>query len=601
MDSLSGKTIAGKYLLKKLLGEGAMGSVYLAEHTGFQEKRAIKVIKSELLDNEKVFKRFQSEIQMTRKASLLTDHIVSIYDDFGSEQGITYYVMEYLEGDLLSRRILQAKQNPLPIPWIVRVTNEICEAMAAAHRTGILFRDLKPENIFLIKHRFQEDFVKVIDFGIAKAKGQENQTQAGHISGTPLYMSPEQIQGPPQSKKQSTTNYLDARTDIYSLGCVLYEMLTGRPPFMIDEWSSTMDLLLIFQYHLNKQPTPPSELRPDIPKELEKVVLKALEKDRENRFSSMTEFAEEVLLSTAGMSDALLDVSEHEATVIKAYQPKQEAPVIPTPQPIDDFMPLGPGEEFIVESGEFLSPHTIPSAKLAEMTGDSIPKNATLAYKSPGRIVEGETSTPTFEEATPQTHMSEDNLFLAQAPSEQHVGGHGSREITETNFSPKNVDVFEEVITSQETPLPLSITPDLEKVTLGEEQPGMGVATLPTTPAVSPDQLNSPPNTHTAVDLAAKTEDDPSLEFDEAEIPPNIPVKTEENNAFTDDERTPIDPLELQSKAPQKRPTKPLRHEDTKVDTSIPFTKKAPNQMLIGALLFGIAGLLVLLGWLILK
>jgi serine/threonine protein kinase len=273
--------IAGKYRLKRILGEGTTAVVYLATHIHLQEEneRVIKIVKPETLNDDQGHLRFQREIQVTTALSRRNEHIVSIYDDFGElpELGC-YYVMEYLKGKAL-QDLMYAGQ-PLGKWLTFRVFYQLCQAMGAAHRAGIVHRDLKPENILLVERDIEPYFLKLIDFGIAKPirrKADLIMTQGA--LGTPAYMSPEQCLNRP----------VDSRSDIYAMGALLYECLTGEQPFSSKqevEEGHRVNMLEVLKAHINDKPPSMLLLRPDlpIPEGLDKVVLKTLEKDPDMRY-----------------------------------------------------------------------------------------------------------------------------------------------------------------------------------------------------------------------------------------------------------------------------------------------------------------------------
>jgi len=297
-DPLIGRVIAKKYRILDTVGVGGMSHVYLAEHIYLKEHRAIKVLKEELVSDLKTRKRFLREVKISHQIHNLTDHIVKLHDDYGFENEVAFYVMEYLEGELLSER-LKNSRGRLSIPWATRVVTEICEVMQIVHDAGIVHRDLKPDNIFLINYRGKQDFVKMVDFGLAKIQEADTMlTQQGMLAGTPSYMSPEQIQGPNEQQFLSGQSYLDGRSDIYAMGCILFELLTGRPPFDFGEHQKPKDmqsLTNLLMRHINEAPPSPRTLRKEIPLALEEIIFKALAKKPEDRFPNMKAFSEALL------------------------------------------------------------------------------------------------------------------------------------------------------------------------------------------------------------------------------------------------------------------------------------------------------------------
>lgn len=293
-DPLQGKVLAGKYKLIRKLAGGGMGYVYLAEHTRlkYKKKRAIKILRDEMLHDNVLRKRFLREVELTHLVSQDNPHIVHVHDDYGFENGVGFYVMEYLEGDTLEQRIERGPKG-LPLFWVREITSQICEALDTIHHADIVHRDLKPANIFLVKDKRQRDFVKVMDFGIAKAEHAGTQhTKEGSVIGTPQYLAPEQIRALPGTK-------LDARCDIYALGCILFEMLSGRPPFVLE--TGTMPIAeayvvsfqKIMMKHLTEPPPPLGAMRPNIPPELEDFVLnRMLAKHPDARPQSVHEVVE---------------------------------------------------------------------------------------------------------------------------------------------------------------------------------------------------------------------------------------------------------------------------------------------------------------------
>jgi eukaryotic-like serine/threonine-protein kinase len=275
-DFLLGKVISDRYRVLRKLGEGGMGAVYLAEHVFIQKKVALKVLAPELAQRQDLAARF---LQEARAASRIGQENVIDISDFGqTPQGLVFFAMEYLEGADLGATVRTC--GALSWPRTKGIVLQICKALRAAHRQGIVHRDMKPENIFLIEKEGRADFVKLLDFGIAKVMGNlgaegPRLTRTGMIFGTPEYMAPEQADGKPA----------DHRVDIYAVGCVIYHCLTGATPFQAD---SVMGMLT---KHLLEDPVPPSARRPDLalPSELDALVLRALEKDRERRWQSMDE------------------------------------------------------------------------------------------------------------------------------------------------------------------------------------------------------------------------------------------------------------------------------------------------------------------------
>jgi serine/threonine-protein kinase len=269
--------LAGRYQIIAKLGQGGMGTVYLAEHVLIEKKVAVKILSEELVLREELVVRFQQEAKAASKIG--HENIVDITDFGKADDGAVYIVMEYLKGRDLGREIRTV--GPLAAARTERIMNQVCRALAAAHSEGIFHRDLKPDNIFLVEREGRGDFVKILDFGLAKVIGSEQKggprTAAGTVFGTAEYMSPEQARG----------EISDHRTDVYAAGCILYEMLTGKVPFSAEQF----DVVLLMQ--LADEPMPPSKRAPDagITPELEAVVLKALAKNREHRFQSMKDLA----------------------------------------------------------------------------------------------------------------------------------------------------------------------------------------------------------------------------------------------------------------------------------------------------------------------
>ena len=275
IDPLIGRSF-GNYKLTRQIGEGGMGTVYLAEHPLIGKRVALKVLHPDLARDEDIVSRFFTEARAVCRIG--HEHIVDIID-FGKTAELTYFIMEYLEGEPLSGAM--QREGALPQARSMRVAGQTASALAASHKLGIVHRDLKPENIFLTRRGADNDFVKVLDFGIAKLTGDaasssSHRTRAGVLLGTPYYMSPEQCEG---------RREVDHRADIYSLGVILYEMLTGKVPFGGDAVAA------VLAQHLTAKPAPPTELKADIAPALEEVVLKCLEKAPGDRYANMDELA----------------------------------------------------------------------------------------------------------------------------------------------------------------------------------------------------------------------------------------------------------------------------------------------------------------------
>jgi eukaryotic-like serine/threonine-protein kinase len=270
-----GETI-GSYTILSQLGVGAMGEVYLAEHRHLKRKAAVKLLAPEIVGRPDLLERFFLEA----RATSAIDHpgIVQVFDCEVDATGRPYIVMEYLDGETLAATL--ARRGTLPAPMVARLGRGMAEALEAAHAKGIVHRDIKPENIFVQAQ--PPDSVKLVDFGIAKLAGdfragQVHQTRSGAMMGTPLYMSPEQCRD---------SGKIDFRTDLYSLGCVMFEMLTGHPPFTQEALG---DLVVA---HLTEQPRDVRAVNPTVPKALAELTGELLRKDPAQRPPNMRAVAD---------------------------------------------------------------------------------------------------------------------------------------------------------------------------------------------------------------------------------------------------------------------------------------------------------------------
>ncbi len=287
-----GRVLAGRYRVVRCIGVGGFGAVFEAEDTKIHKQVAVKVLGRDLISDHAMVSRFRQEAEAASKVG--HENIVSVTDFDCTEDGFYFLVMEYLRGNDLGTLIRAGE--PVSLSRILGIMIQVCRALHAAHELGIVHRDLKPGNIFLNSRGPTADHVKLLDFGISKFMEADDDssrlTRTGQIIGTPLYMSPEQALGLEQ---------VDHRVDIYSLGVIMYEILTGQPPF------TAVNYLGIIAQHASDPPTPPSRVRPDllIPPEVERIILKAMAKRPEDRYADMHEMEEELISALAVIDPAL--------------------------------------------------------------------------------------------------------------------------------------------------------------------------------------------------------------------------------------------------------------------------------------------------------
>jgi eukaryotic-like serine/threonine-protein kinase len=270
--------LLNQYRLGRKLGGGGMGDVFLAEHQMLKRPCAIKLIRHDLVGNPRVFARFEREVRATARLSHW--NTIEIFDYGRNDDGAFYYVMEYLPG--LSLATLVERFGPMPPARVIYLLRQACEALCEAHEAGLIHRDIKPANLMSAYRGGHYDVTKLLDFGLVKTLSEDQSihiSQEGTVAGSPLYMAPEQVMHnqPP-----------DRRTDIYGLGAVAYYTLTGRPPFL---GQSRMEVMVA---HARDPVTPPSQLRPDIPRDLEALVLRCLEKNPKDRYPDTRVLAEEL-------------------------------------------------------------------------------------------------------------------------------------------------------------------------------------------------------------------------------------------------------------------------------------------------------------------
>ena len=268
-DLTTGTTFAGRYQIIEELGKGGMGRVYKVLDTRIKEKIALKLIRRDLCPDKETVERFSNELKFARK--IRHKNVCQMFD-LGEAEGTHYITMEYVPGEDLKNMIRMSGQ--LGTATAIAVARQVSEGLEEAHKLGVVHRDLKPQNIMIDR----DGKARIMDFGIARSLEGQGITRAGTIIGTPEYMSPEQVEG----------REVDQRSDIYSLGVILYEMLTGRVPFEGDT-PFTVGVKI-----RSETPRDPKEFNPQVPPDLSRLVLKCLEKDRQARYQDASEVHEEL-------------------------------------------------------------------------------------------------------------------------------------------------------------------------------------------------------------------------------------------------------------------------------------------------------------------
>ena len=290
-DPLIGTTLAGRYLIDKKLGEGGMGAVYLATHNLLEKQVALKILHGEFARKQDLVERFMQEAKSASR--IRHENVIDISDFGATPDGLVFFAMELLKGHDLHDEIARARVTGHLLPWArtKKIFLQICAALSAAHARGVVHRDLKPENVYLVEFLGDPDFVKLLDFGIAKltdageAEGGRKLTKTGMLFGTPEYMSPEQARG----------EQVDHRVDIYAMGCILFQLVSNRVPFEAENFMGVLSM------HLTE---PPPVIPPEVfdqigaPRELAAVIDRALDKDRNARYQTIDELANAVRVAS---------------------------------------------------------------------------------------------------------------------------------------------------------------------------------------------------------------------------------------------------------------------------------------------------------------
>jgi serine/threonine-protein kinase len=333
-------TTIGNFQLLRTLGEGGMGVVFEAEHVTMHRRAAIKVLRPELIKDEQAIRRFFNEARATNE--IRHPGIVQIYDCGTRDDGSPWLIMELLEGETLSRRIAR---GPMAQSEVVTLGSQAASVLEAAHRAGIIHRDLKPDNLFIVNNQETPtgERIKVLDFGIAKLSSsgaaKSMHTQTGMLIGTPLYMSPEQCRGISQ---------VDARSDIYSFGLILYQMVAGELPFVSEGMGELFDM------QMNRPPPPLKRKVPSVIPALAAAIEKALRKDPAERFQNMGEVQRALVAAGAAATP-----SQVSATPATPQPPQSDGRIsAPYPLPVSNTTTLSAGAMEI-------EPLEVPRSRLA--------------------------------------------------------------------------------------------------------------------------------------------------------------------------------------------------------------------------------------------
>lgn len=340
-----GTVLVGKYRVSREIGRGGMAAVYEAEHLALEKRVAIKVLAAELTASKVVSERFFREARAA--ASIKSPHIVDVYDTGRLEDGRPFIVMELLEGESLYDRM--ARVRLMEARDVVKIITDCAKGLLKAHAVGIVHRDLKPENIFLFHNEDGEEMAKILDFGLAKfyapMKTDEKTarlTREGAVFGTPAYMSPEQVKG---------QGSVDHRSDLWALGCMTYECLTGRPV-----WNMDQGVAMTFAAIATEGLPTPTVFRPDLPPSFDAWFRRALERDPDRRFSSAKELADALAVAIGAPSAIMSDISlprlpvELREQANDLWGPQSSRPNM-TPSPISARIPAAPGSSPMPLSG----------------------------------------------------------------------------------------------------------------------------------------------------------------------------------------------------------------------------------------------------------
>jgi serine/threonine protein kinase len=434
-DSMQGRLIGGKFRIESLLGAGGMGNVYRAEQLSLGKQVALKILHRDLMTDETVVKRFERE---ARSASRL-DHpnLVRIIDSGrDAETGALFIAMELLTGRDLGQVI--AQDAPLPLHRIVRIMSQVLAALEEAHAQGVIHRDLKPANIMLVDRRGELDLVKVCDFGIAKSNSLQSPdknsmlTVRGFVCGTPEYMAPEQARG----------EAVDGRTDLYAAAIILYQLITGQVPFTA---SSPVGIL---SQHLDRPPPAPRSKRPDIPRALDLLILRGLEKEPVNRPQTATAFRQELesvcSISNHGRSDGTTQTTPSVrprggllkrggfvlgvvlGAGVAAFSYLQERPKAGSPAPIAAAVPRAVTPEPPPARAE---PVALPDPQPAEVVEAEPPKAVAPAkHHRPARPVKMAATVEAVAPSTSTSTSTSTTVAAPEAPPPRPAAG-GAREM----------------------------------------------------------------------------------------------------------------------------------------------------------------------------
>ena len=372
-DSLVGRVLADRYHILKRIGEGGMGRVYLGEHVKMNRQCAIKVMSPALVNDAESAARFAREA--SNAARIIHPNVAAVFD-YGESDGLIYLVMEFVDGEPLSR--LLAREAPLGLDRAIELTRQIAEGLGAAHELGIVHRDLKPDNILIMRTRAGREIAKVVDFGIAKAireGADEGLTRTGQVIGTPEFMSPEQLLGDP----------VDARADLYALGCIFHMMLTAAPPFN----AQTREQMI--KKRLSEDAPHVHALDPGIPESVAGIVARLLARSPKDRYASAAELRDalsgthlrrSVLAKTVDDDSRLTPRSAPTVAFLRATQATTEVTEVPVAKPARRRVPLVIAGTTVAVIGVALAMQMSPTAVNAEQRAafvkDSI-KSASLA------------------------------------------------------------------------------------------------------------------------------------------------------------------------------------------------------------------------------